>query len=95
MIRMICAHAARGGTGKTQLVANLAVRLAGQGRRVGIIDADLYAPGLHLLFNLGLARADRTLNEYLRGEASLEEAVYPVGGGFQTEPGSPCPARSI
>src|SRR5204863_196366 len=40
-----------GGVGKSTVAANLALALAGDGRRrVGLIDADVYGPSLPLLF---------------------------------------------
>ncbi len=46
---LIAVHSFRGGNGKSSLTANLAALLAAAGQRVGVIDADLQSPGLHLL----------------------------------------------
>src|SRR5208283_3495685 len=45
---------AKGGTGKTTMVANFAAALALKGRKVGVVDADLEAPSAAAM--LGLPR---------------------------------------
>ena len=40
----------KGGTGRTIALANVAVELVRRGRNVGMVDLDLDAPGLYLLF---------------------------------------------
>lgn len=46
----------KGGTGRTVSTANIASMLAKDGYRVGIIDLDLEAPGLDVVFGVGLPR---------------------------------------
>src|SRR5205823_6055624 len=67
MAQTITVHSFRRGRGKTNIAANLAVLLAAGGRRVAIVDTDLRAPGVHLLFGLADADLGRTLNAYLAG----------------------------
>lgn len=69
-------HSFRRGTGKTTIAANTAAMLALQGYRVGIIDLNFAAPGLHILFNLPDDLLKYTLNEFVWGECDIEDAVY-------------------
>ena len=52
MAQIISVHSFRGGTGKSNLLANLAATMACHGQRVGIVDADIQSPGIHVLFGL-------------------------------------------
>lgn len=51
---IIAVASGKGGVGKTTIAVNLALALTGQGRRVGLIDADLYGPDVPRM--LGLRR---------------------------------------
>jgi septum site-determining protein MinD len=71
-------HSFRGGTGKSNTTANLAVVFASRGLRVGIIDTDIQSPGLHVLFGLKGSEITHSLNDYLWGRASITEAAHSV-----------------
>ncbi|HVF37677.1 MAG TPA: Mrp/NBP35 family ATP-binding protein [Sphingomicrobium sp.] len=47
---MIAIGSGKGGVGKSTLTANLAIALARMGKRVGLIDADIYGPSQPTLF---------------------------------------------
>ncbi len=78
MPRIVSVHSFRGGTGKSNTTANLAATFALQGRRVGIVDADIQSPGIHVLFGLDTDRPHHSLNDYLWGKCSIEEAAQDV-----------------
>jgi len=70
-------HSFRGGTGKSNITANLALLLARSGSRVGVVDTDINSPGIHVIFGLDEHRGP-TLNDYLWGECSIGEAARPI-----------------
>jgi MinD-like ATPase involved in chromosome partitioning or flagellar assembly len=79
MPKVVSIHSYRGGTGKSNFTANLATTVAMQGHRVGVVDTDVPSPGIHNLFCLEPENTTITLNNYLWGERSIEEAAYDVG----------------
>ena len=84
MSKIISIHSFRGGTGKSNITANLATIIAQQSQRVGVIDTDIQSPGIHILFGLDAERMDRALNDYLWGRCAVEETAYDVGEGKVT-----------
>jgi ATP-binding protein involved in chromosome partitioning len=48
--RVIAVSSGKGGVGKSTVAANLAAALAAAGRRVGLLDADVYGPDIPLMF---------------------------------------------
>jgi MinD-like ATPase involved in chromosome partitioning or flagellar assembly len=79
MPRILALHSYRGGTGKSNLSANLAAALAMQGRRVALVDLDIASPGAHVLFGLEPAQLGLTLNDFLWGRCAMAEAAMEVG----------------
>jgi len=76
--KIISTHSFRGGTGKSNTTANLAVLVARAGYRVGIIDTDIQSPGIHVLFRLAESDFPHSLNDYLWGKCRIEEAACDV-----------------
>lgn len=72
---LISIHSFRRGTGKTTLTANLAALLAQAGHRVGVIDLNLAAPSLHLLFGLDEVQIPASINDYLWGVCDMTACV--------------------
>ena len=87
MTDIISIHSFRGGTGKSNTTANLAVSVARMGKRVGIVDTDIQSPGIHILFGLDDERMDRSLNSYLWGDCAIEDAAYDVGAELGVDGG--------
>jgi ATP-binding protein involved in chromosome partitioning len=62
--RIVAIGSGKGGVGKSTLTANLAVALARMGRKVGVVDADVYGPSQPTLLDAGNQRPqarDKTL----------------------------------
>ncbi len=78
MGHIISIHSFRGGTGKSNLTANLATTVAMMGHRVAIVDTDIQSPGIHTLFGFDETSINKALNDYLWGKAPIEECAYPV-----------------
>lgn len=79
LTRVIAVTSGKGGVGKSSVTANLAVAMAAQGIRVGIVDADVHGfsiPGL-----LGLIGDD---GETLRPTRVEDLVLPPVGYGVKT-----------
>ena len=78
MPTIVSVHSYRGGTGKSNLTANLASSLVQQGKRVGVVDTDIQSPGLHVLFGMDVQSAGLTLNDYLYGRSTIEQVAHDV-----------------
>ncbi len=78
MAKIISVHSFRGGTGKSNTTANLAAVLAAQGQRVGIIDADIQSPGIHILFGLQGDHISTALNDYLWHGCEIKDVAHDV-----------------
>ncbi|MCF8067773.1 MAG: MinD/ParA family protein [Desulfobacterales bacterium] len=86
--RVISVSSGKGGVGKTNIVGNLAMAFASQGKRVLILDADLGLAnidiifGIHPTFNIGhVLNGEKQLSEIIV-EASKGIHIIPAGSGF-------------
>ncbi|HEX5688575.1 MAG TPA: MinD/ParA family protein [Roseiflexaceae bacterium] len=78
MAKIISVHSFRGGTGKSNITANLAALLAASGRRIGVVDTDIQSPGIHILFGVDEASVAHSLNDYLWGRCDIQQAAIDV-----------------
>jgi septum site-determining protein MinD len=76
--KIISTHSFRGGTGKSNTTANLAVMVARAGYRVGVIDTDIQSPGIHIPFQVDDASIKHSLNDYLWGRCDIKDAACDV-----------------
>ena len=87
MQRIISVVSGKGGVGKTTCVLNLATALATKfHQRVAIVDCNITSS--HLGLHLGLYGTPQTLNNVLRKETSLEQALYNYLPNMQILPAS-------
>lgn len=70
--KSIAFHSYKGGTGKTTIGSNCAALLAKHGFKVALLDLDVYAPSLLAYFH---KQPKRWLNDYLLGEAEVDEVM--------------------
>jgi len=83
---IIAVSSAKGGVGKSTVCVNLALAMQERGARVGIMDADVYGPSIHVLLNV---------SEWPEAGQKREVAAVEKHGlklmslGFLLEPGMP------
>src|SRR5271157_3210526 len=55
---ILCVGSGKGGVGKSTLTANLAAALTAEGKRVGVLDADVWGYSIPRMYGLGATRPD-------------------------------------
>jgi septum site-determining protein MinD len=82
MARIISVLSGKGGVGKTTVAINLGAAMAQKfNMKVTVVDYNLDTP--HLGLYLGMYYFPITLNKVLRGEATIDEAVYDHFSGMK------------
>lgn len=68
----------KGGVGKTNISANLAICLAAAGKRVAVFDADFGLANLDIIFGVN---SRYNLSHFIKGCRGFEEICQPAGAG--------------
>jgi flagellar biosynthesis protein FlhG len=84
-VRTIAVTSGKGGVGKSNIVANLAIALARRGKRILIVDADLSLANIDVLLGL---QPRYNLSHVLSGEKRLGEIVMEGPSGVKVIPAS-------
>ena len=84
-VQVIAVTGGKGGVGKSNVSINLSVCLAGMGRRVALMDADLGLANIDVLLGL---RPKQNLEDVLAGECSLDDIMLTGPGGIRIIPAS-------
>ncbi len=84
-VRVIAVTSGKGGVGKTNVVANLALALTNAGRQVLVWDADLGLANMDVLLGL---KPEYNITHLLEGEKTLDEILVQGPGGFSIMPAS-------
>lgn len=82
-VRVISVTSGKGGVGKTNVVANLALALQNLDKRVLILDADLGLANMDVILGLN---PRYTINHVIKGEKKLKEVIVTAPSGFKLLP---------
>ena len=92
---IILVSSGKGGVGKSTVASNLAIALAANGARVGLIDADIYGPSVPTMF--GLVGAKPSARETEDGKTLIlpieKYGIKLLSLGFFADPDQPVPWR--
>ncbi|MBB2146311.1 P-loop NTPase [Pedobacter sp. LMG 31464] len=92
---IILVSSGKGGVGKSTVASNLAVTLAADGAKVGLIDADIYGPSVPIMF--GLVGAKPSARETEDGKTLIlpieKYGIKLLSLGFFADPDQPVPWR--
>ncbi len=81
--KVVSVLSGKGGVGKSVIAFNLAERLAADGNRVLLVDADFQFGNIHILANTA---GEYGLDEFLSGSLTLAESVTTVSERFDILP---------
>ena len=65
---IIAVISGKGGVGKSTVAANLALAIAESGAKVGLMDADIYGPSVHIMFGI---RGERPMMKNVNGKGMI------------------------
>ncbi len=78
--RMIAVASGKGGVGKSTIAVNLAIALARSGRRVGMVDADIYGPSQTKLLGIEGIRPKHKDEKLIPVETRFGVPLLSMGG---------------
>ena len=82
--RTISFTSGKGGVGKSTLLANVSVALAGQGHQVLILDGDMGMANIYVMFGI---RTTHNIQHVLTGERELKDIIVEASPGVHLIPG--------
>jgi len=65
---IIAVVSGKGGVGKSTIASNLALAIAASGAKVGLMDADIYGPSVHIMFGV---RGERPVMQDVNGKGMI------------------------
>jgi ATP-binding protein involved in chromosome partitioning len=87
---VIAVSAGKGGVGKSTVAVNLAMALAAEGARVGLLDADIYGPSLPLMMGVtGQPAAETGPDGQPRMQPLLAHGIKVMSVGFLVDDSQP------
>jgi len=84
-VRVITITGGKGGVGKTNITANMAVAMANKGKKVMILDADLGLANIDIVLGV---EAKHNLSHVVKGEKTLEDIIIDGPSGIKIIPSS-------
>ncbi|NDD58830.1 MAG: hypothetical protein EBZ47_06225, partial [Chlamydiae bacterium] len=78
MGKIVVFHSFQDGIGKTTLLSNLALELATQGKKIGLLDFDLQSPSLHVPFGISQNKIKNSMNDFLKNKVKLSEVPIEI-----------------
>jgi ATP-binding protein involved in chromosome partitioning len=78
--RLIAVASGKGGVGKSTVAANLAIALAKRGRKVGLVDADIYGPSQPKLLGVEGVRPEAREKKLIPVETPYGVPLLSMGG---------------
>ena len=87
MKHIVAVASGKGGVGKSTVSVNLAVALAASGKRVGLLDADIYGPSQGALLGIPAGTRPDVNNELL--QPLMAHGVGCMSMGFVTSERTP------
>lgn len=84
-VKVITVTGGKGGVGKTNICANLAVALSMLGQRVMLLDADLGLANVDVMFGL---QPHHNLADVVKGKQTLQEVIVNGPAGVMVVPGA-------